>query len=554
MENFKDALEKLVTFEVYQRKSSQARSDTMSEVLRILKSCDDSQKKIKEAIQHSTAVFMDSVAADSINEMNISLEDKKALRWAFKNAFPVDMESHTHSLFASLVKMYKSSYTNDSMGNDIEEKVVNDFIDLVISEISFWMDIRRYALDLEKETPFGKSLDKKSKGYLSLLELALDTSKVYAYKLEEIKDMEPLLEKKCQKISYNYIVGCDIKTLCEKIESSKLLLSRMIDRSIQQIKSDVELKPEWDPYFSEDVQFLKGIYAKWNGYAAVCYNFGSDYYLNILDAYKERNSKLIWQMVTEYNSYARSLEYVHMPLSECTSERLIFAQGDPHARYLFSKIELNSDSEDEHILECIVAESQLEDKENLTKTQIALNLLVSTVLGISAMFFMFASSIIGMDVFTDSCVNLNGFRAWDLTSIFIFLGWRSLCVFVFAMCMYIVYKQIKRWLRIIGVSLSRTAMSVVLIFLSVSSIVTGYLVCFYSPDILSWPETAITLYTMAAVFKVANLIDIIVRKSTSNTKETIRSTWPSSVAVILIFLIVFFMNHVKSITTPTVVL
>ncbi|KAI5157032.1 hypothetical protein NEPAR06_2353, partial [Nematocida parisii] len=148
----------------------------------------------------------------------------------------------------------------------------------------------------------------------------------------------------------------------------------------------------------------------------------------------------------------------------------------------------------------------------------------------------------------DTSVNFHGFTVWGWKDTLAFLGWRGLCLGIYTMCLYIAHKQIDRWFGLLGMDSIERIKLFFLVGVIIASTAAGYAVAVFAPGIMTSPSSIIVLYTMGAVLKISNLIDIVVRRTTYKTREVISSTWPTTVASILIFLAIFFIMHIKSIT------
>lgn len=548
MSTLREQLDHVVTVKLYERGPKDRENPTVERIFEILRRSEKTPEQTVQAVQQAVVYFIGSLNIKKLAQFNVSVKDLESLMWAVAHAFPVDFTSDRYLMFLPLVSMFKSNIKTDSTGANIQDKLIDEFADIIIDEITTWATIHRYASELSK-TPdlfFSKDCTK----HIGLLELSLDIAKVYAYKTMQIENLVPILERRCKKIAFKYIEEDSTRTLCAKIEKSKVSLSKMIDLAILRIEKNLE-DDAWDPYTSKDVHFLKGVLARWRGYDAVCYNLGPEHYFEILDAYRKNNTELVNEKITQHNSYRRTLKYVHMPLSECTSQERIYRDGDPHGRQLFTQLEqLNQAHQQWDPIDPV---QNLESAAYISRFQIVFNLFASAMLGLCSIFFMFASSIFTLDTFPNITVHLHEFAKWSVQDTLIVLGWKLLCFTTFIMYLYVLHKQIERWYGILGKKAPSVVKTLFLLLTATASLVCGYFVCFFIPDVSTSASAIIVLDTVATIFKVLNLIDMIDRISMLSTKEVVVSMWPSITACILTVFIVFFMKSAKNIAECIVV-
>ncbi|KFG26426.1 uncharacterized protein NESG_01549 [Nematocida ausubeli] len=543
----KEELEKMVTLKLYEYTNSQNGSPVQQRIFEILDSASNTTESVSTALAQCMVYFIRSLNRKKVFRLNLTQEEKASTVWALQHAFPINRERREFSMLLHLAKMYRNGQVNDSTGTSIKDLLENELADIVQSEIVFWADMHRFA---QRLSAGARAADKQSVTHTALLETALDAVKVYEYKLEQIQKIVPLLEPRCRKISYRHIVEDSAQTLCKKIERSHTSLSKMIDHSLREVMNSLQ-DPEWDPYNCKHVKFLKAILERWDGPGQTCYNRGAAYYSEILNAFADENIDLLDEKLADYNSYVRSLQYVNMPLSKCVSKKTTRMDGDPHGRGLFLQAEEQSPALPMDIL---VREAKtVEEAPRLSKTQIAFNFIASALLGLSSVFFMFVSSALAMDISDDTAVNLYGFSKWSWQDILAFLGWRALCLSAYGMCLYVAHKQIERWFVLLRKQNWQLAKTLMLASVIVASTVAGYLVAFYTPESITSPPAMATMYTIGAVFKISNLVDMVVRRSSHSTHAVFASTWPASVTAILIFLVMFFVPYIQSIPSTSVV-
>ncbi|KAI5167650.1 hypothetical protein NEIRO03_2434 [Nematocida sp. AWRm78] len=536
-------LDKIVTTKIYKLEGDERVYVMQQRLFEILDSANNTTEEVDMAVRQCVVYFIRSLSKKKILEMKIPEGQKSSLVWVLNNAYPMDSTRKSYSMFLPLVKMYKNRVESDSMGRCVKDMIPDEFADLVLDELIFWADMHSYAQSLP---PVERIVElKEDISCTKLLEVALDTVKVYEYKLAQIQRLVPMLIPRCKKISFHHIHEDSTDTIAAKIEKSSLPLSQIIDRSIKRVLENLK-NPEWDPYACKDVKFLKGILDRWNGPSKACYNLPLEYYREILTAYAARDEHMIYSKLSEYSSYIRTVRYVSMPLSKCVSKKTAYMDGDLHGRDLFLQADMHMPIDMDPIpLELIPRASTAK---YLTKTQLVFNLITSTVLELSCVFFLFASSAMLLDVSGDTSVNFHGFTVWGWKDTLAFLGWRGLCLGIYAMCLYVAHKQIDRWFGLLGMNSIERIKLFFLVGVVIASTAAGYAVAVFAPGIMTNPSSIIVLYTIGAVLKISNLIDIIVRRTTYKTREVISSTWPTTVASILIFLAIFFIMHIKSIT------
>ncbi|KAI5127702.1 hypothetical protein NEPAR04_1738 [Nematocida parisii] len=536
-------LDKIVTTKIYKLEGDERVYVMQQRLFEILDSAKNTAEEVDMAVRQCVVYFIRSLSKKKILELKIPEGQKSSLVWVLNNAYPMDSTRKSYSMFLPLVKMYKNRVESDSMGRCVKDMIPDEFADLVLDELIFWANVHSYAQSLP---PVERIVElKEDISCTKLLEVALDTVKVYEYKLAQIQRLVPMLIPRCKKISFHHIHEDSADTIAAKIEKSSLPLSQMIDRSIKRVLESLK-NPEWDPYACKDVKFLKGILDRWNGPSKACYNLPLEYYREILTAYAAKDEHMIYSKLSEYSSYIRTLRYVSMPLSKCVSKKTAYMDGDLHGRDLFLQAYMRMPNDMDPIpLELIPRGSTAKC---LTKTQLVFNLITSTVLELSCVFFLFASSAMLLDVSGDTSVNFHGFTVWGWKDTLAFLGWRGLCLGIYTMCLYIAHKQIDRWFGLLGMDSIERIKLFFLVGVIIASTAAGYAVAVFASGIMTSPSSIIVLYTMGAVLKISNLIDIVVRRTTYKTREVISSTWPTTVASILIFLAIFFIMHIKSIT------
>ncbi|KAH9385774.1 uncharacterized protein NEMAJ01_0670 [Nematocida major] len=543
MNELKQEINNMIANNMFRKSTRKGAKSTEEKILRIMSSGGGTPASTISAIQQSLVYFFKMMARATPSEFSGSQQDREAYMWATRNAFPIDCRSKKYQMLGFLVNMHVSGKERDSTGERVDNKLIDEFCDIVQEELVFWMDTYKFCQMLD--APSEQALGAGPKEHRKLLETALDTTKVYAYKIQQIRNIIPFLELRCKKVSYRHILEDGTELIADKIKESEFPLSVLIDTAMKRVEKNLE-NEGWDPSMCSDVRFLKGISERWHGHNTFCYNLGPEYYMDILNAYKEKNTKEITWKIADYKEYVNGLQYVHMPLSECTSRSRIYAEGDPGARALFSQSEGFEPIKDTETVLASVSALEVESASYISRSQIVFNFITSTILGMTSLFFMFASAFLALDILPNTPGSLEGHARWNAVSILLFLGWRFLCSTTFFTCLYVIHKQIERFYGLLGRPAPALGKTIFLIAVVLVSVISGYLLCHFVPNLTEQQNTIVVLYVMGGLFKISNIIDIVVRRSVYKTKKVFSSTWPATVASVLIFLIIFFLKDVKN--------